>query len=220
MSVDTLPWWAVVYAFAGAVAGSWWLTGRERGAAVVVGATVVTQGLLHLLFELAHRLARAPAAATGVPGAEGTSGTEHWSAVSHTGMVMQHAGSMGMPSDSPLPSGMAQFGLAGMVVAHLLAAVVCGLWLWRGEAATHRIGRALAVALFAPLRRVWIVLFSTMPGAKAPSRGPAFGTGEHRPPAPSLLRHAVVRRGPPRGRSPVKSRVFRSAARRTAVISA
>ncbi|MEU9207736.1 hypothetical protein AB0D27_07215 [Streptomyces sp. NPDC048415] len=191
MSGDTLPWWAVAYAFAGTVSGAWWLTGRERGAAVVVGATVVAQGSLHPLFALAHQLAHAPAAVTGVPGA----------ASPHTGMVMHHTESMGMPSGSPLASALPHLGSAGMVLAHLLAAVLCGLWLWRGEAAAQRIGGAVAAVVFAPLRRVCRVLFRAVPEPEAPSCGPASGSGERRLPTPASLRYAVVRRGPPRSRS-------------------
>ncbi|MEV6946729.1 hypothetical protein AB0N07_33125 [Streptomyces sp. NPDC051172] len=210
MSGDTLPWWAIAYAFAGTVSGAWWLTDRERGAAAVVGATVVAQGLLHLFFDLAHRLTHAPN-----------------EALSPNGMVMQHAGSTGMPSHSmrepsgsPLPSVLTQHSMAGMVLVHLLAAVVCGLWLWRGEAATHRIGGALTAVVFAPLRWVCRVLFHAVTETGTPSCGPAFGAGEHHRPTPVSLRYAVVRRGPPSSRVGTQPPVSRSTARRTALTPA
>ncbi|MFC8513989.1 hypothetical protein [Streptomyces sp. NPDC057257] len=215
MSGDALPWWAVAYAFSGTVSGAWWLTGRERGAAAVVGATVVTQGLLHLLFALAHQLTHAPVAVS-----------------PHTGMAMHHEGptgvlsgsmemppgSMTMPADAPLTSALSHLGSAGMVMAHLLAAVVCGLWLWRGEAAAHRIGRVLTAVVVAPLRRVCRVLFQGVAEPEPPSRRPASGDEERRRPASVSLRYVVVRRGPPRETYGSQPPVSRSTARRRTAI--
>lgn len=207
MSGDVLPWWAVGVAFAGTASGAWWLTGREHGAVTVVGATVVAQGLLHLLFSLSPRLVSAASAAAGGPGAAGPSGMHHGAAISHSGMVVHHpgahSGATGAPSDVPLLSAVTHGGSVGMLLAHLLAAVACGVWLWRGEAAVHRIGRALAAALFAPLRRVCRVLLHTAAWREIPPRRVAVGGVEYRRPTPALLRYAVVRRGPPRARSAV-----------------
>ncbi|MDW8805286.1 hypothetical protein P1P68_10955 [Streptomyces scabiei] len=208
ISGDTLPWWAVGVAFAGTASGAWWLTGRERGAAAVVGATVVAQGLLHLLFSLSPRLMAATDAATGGPGATGAtgatgaSGTSHGVEISHSGMAMHHAGAhseaMGAPADDSLWAAVTHGGSVGMLLAHLLAALACGVWLWRGEAAVHRITMALAAVLFAPLRRVCRVLFRTAARHEVPSRGAVVSDGENRRPVTATLRHAVVRRGPPR----------------------
>ncbi len=77
MSGDALPWWAVACAFVGTASGARWLTGRERGAVAVVGATVVAQTLLHLLFVLAHRLVHASDAAVAMPGMDGSPGMRH-----------------------------------------------------------------------------------------------------------------------------------------------
>ncbi|MFF7984080.1 hypothetical protein ACFZDK_34035 [Streptomyces sp. NPDC007901] len=193
MSGDTLPWWAITYAFAGTVSGAWWLTGRDRGAAVVIGATVVTQALLHLLFALAHQLAHAPV----------TMSPHSGMAMHHSGSMAMPSGSMRMPSGSPLASALPHLGSAGMVLAHLLAAVVCGLWLWRGETAAHRIASALAAVVFAPLRRVCCALFRAVPEPESPSCRPAAGGEQRRQPTAASLRFAVVRRGPPPSRSAV-----------------
>lgn len=200
MSDDALPWWAVGLAFTGTACGAWWLTGPERGAGRVVGATVLAQGMLHLLFSLAHHLVRPP-------GAEHVFGTHHGVAFSDAGMAVHHPGTRsavtGASADSPLWSVVAHGSSAGMFLAHLLAAVVCGLWLWRGEAAVHRIGRVLAALLFAPLRRVCGVLFRTTAGRQArPCRG-SVGGWENPWSTSVPLRHAVVRRGPPRAWSTV-----------------
>lgn len=203
MTNDVLPWWAVGVAFAGTASGAWWLTGRERRAATIIGATVVAQGLLHLLFSLAHQLIRPPTAA-GIPTTERLSGTQGM-AFSHSGMGMHHSGmrsrAMQVPSDAPLLSAVTHEVSAGMLLAHLLAAVACGVWLWRGEAAVHRIGRALAAALFAPFRRVCRVLFRTVDRREVPTCRAADGATEDSRSTPSSLRHSVVRRGPPTGLS-------------------
>ncbi|WP_329272528.1 hypothetical protein [Streptomyces pseudovenezuelae] len=199
MSGDLLPWWAVGVAFVATASAGWWLTLRERGVETVVGATVVAQGLQHLLFSLAPGLVSARNTAAGAPEASGVSATHHgMAAMSHSGMLMHHPGTMVRPAEEPLLSVVTHGGSGGMLLAHLLAAVACGVWLWRGEAAVHRIGRALAAALFAPLRRVCRVLFRTAAWCELPSRRAAAGGPECRRSTPAELRHAVVRRGPPR----------------------
>lgn len=204
MSDDGLPWWAVGVAFAGTASGAWWLTAREHGAAAVVGATVTAQGLLHLLFSLSPRLMPTTKATVDAPGAMGVSHAHHGAATSHPDMVMHPSGrlsgAMGTPSGESLWSAVTHGDSGGMLLAHLLAAVACGVWLWRGEAAAHRIARALAAAVFAPLRRVCHVLFHATILREVPLRGVTVDGGENRRPAPAALRHAVVRRGPPPGR--------------------
>ncbi|MFE7899454.1 hypothetical protein ACFU3E_18370 [Streptomyces sp. NPDC057424] len=205
MSGDILPWWAVGAAFAGTATGAWWLAGRERGPTTVVGATAVVQGLLHLLFSLAHRLIRPPAA--GAPEAGGVSGMRHGAEFSPSGLVVHHHGQRSPGIDesagSSLLSAVTHENSAGMVLVHLLAAVMCGLWLWRGEAAVHRIGRALAAALFAPLRRVCGVITCASSEIAAHRWRTVAGARERSRPTPVLLRHALVRRGPPGARSAV-----------------
>ncbi|MEU3161123.1 hypothetical protein ACPCAJ_32150 [Streptomyces griseoincarnatus] len=214
MSGDLLPWWTLALGFTGTASGAWWLTGRERGAATVVGATALAQALLHLLFDVAHTLVRGPAGPS--------AGMDHTMTFSHAGMAMPmghpmpvtampHAGTSGAPV-SPLESVLARQGSLGMVLAHLLAAVVCGLWLWRGEAAAHRLGRALAVTLFAPLRRARRLLARTDCGGRAPVVRWLHGWTEAFPAASTVLRHAVVRRGPPKAGSALRRRSTGSSA--------
>ncbi|MFJ9536949.1 hypothetical protein ACIRPX_06820 [Streptomyces sp. NPDC101225] len=206
-SGEVLPWWAVGLAFVGAVPGGWWLTGRERAAPTVVGTTVAAQVLLHLLFSFAPRLAGHSGASDGMAGAGPGSGMPEM-VFGHAGMMMHHAGTahgsgpMTGSSGSPVASVVMHGGSAGMFLAHVLAAVVCGLWLWRGEAAAHRIGRALAAVVFAPLRRVFRTFFHTPVGSGVLSWRAVTGDGRHHwRTGPSALRHVVVRRGPPRARS-------------------
>lgn len=187
MSGSPMPAWAVGYALAGVTAGAWWLTGRERGALVVTGSTVVTQLALHVVFMLSQMVhgtgipTTGPAAMPGVPGMDpalyGGTAASGSSAVAHPGMGMgSHEWS------------------TGMLLAHTLAALVCGLWLWRGEAAVYRLGRALATFLAAPLRRALFAFAAPRP-RKAPRTravaAPAARLGHW------ALRHSVIRRGPP-----------------------
>lgn len=169
-----VPGWAVGYAFAATTAGAWWLAGRrERGAPAVTGATVATQFALHGWFNLAQAFATAPA------------GTGEMTA----GHPVPAADAM------PMATAAMDDGSIGMVSAHALAAVLCGLWLWRGEAAAFQLGRSLAVSLFAPLRLVVRVPAAFSP--PDPAR-PASFLVPPRLPRQVALWHGVTRRGPPK----------------------
>ncbi|MCZ4513382.1 hypothetical protein O3Q52_35575 [Streptomyces sp. ActVer] len=180
MSGAGLPWWAVGYAFAATTAAAWWLTGRERGVGLVTGATVVAQLGLHQLFGLAQR-----ARSSGI-----FMSTSSMDAGGHT-----HPMGPG-PADTLLMGGD-----VGMFAAHLLAAVVCGLWLWRGEEAAfrtaraiaYRTGRLLGTALFEPLQRALRVSAAMRPAG--PVRTPVFVPVRRL--RGVLLEYAVTRRGPP-----------------------
>lgn len=116
-------------------------------------------------------------------------------------------GMSGGPGGSGLTGGtgmsghdMAAHGMsAGMIAAHLLAALACALLLWRGETALARLfellaalGAVLAGALLAPLLALWC-----RPRGYRPPASPRPAAGRVRPPRLLLLSHAVVRRGPP-----------------------
>jgi hypothetical protein len=171
MSGDTLSGWAVGYAFAGTTAGAWWLTGRrERGALAVTGATVGAQFALHALFSASDALGmHTPTDAGNMAGMRAASGPATLASAGHGWS-------------------------AGMVLAHTLAALACGLWLWRGEAAVFRLGRSLAAFVYAPLRRARRVLAFAGP---LPSARPLAALGPARPLRRLLLQHVVSRRGPP-----------------------
>jgi len=94
----------------------------------------------------------------------------------------------------PMPAGHDMSGHAsyGMLVAHLLAALVSGLWLAAGERAAFTVLRSLATRLLVVLRL-----------AAGPGFTPArLRIRPHHSPRPLrlfLLVHAIVSRGPPRG---------------------
>lgn len=186
MSGSSMPAWAVGYAFAGVTAGAWWLTGRERGAVMVTGSTVVTQLVLHVVFMFSQMVhgtglpATAPTAMAGMPGMNPAS---YGGTVVGAG-AQAHAG-MGMGSHE---------WSTGMLLAHTLAALVCGLWLWRGEAAVYLLGRALATFLVAPLRLALLVFAATRPRSAPRTGAVATPTTQF---GHWALRHSVIRRGPP-----------------------
>lgn len=182
MSGAGLPWWAVGYAFAATTAAAWWLTGRERGVGLVTGATVVAQLGLHQLFGLAQRARSSD------------------TFMSTTSMDAGHTHTHPMgpePADTLLMGGD-----VGMFAAHLLAALVCGVWLWRGEEAAFRTARAVAyrtgrlllgVSPFELLRRALRISVAVRPAG--PVRTPVFVPVRWL--RGVLLEYAVARRGPP-----------------------
>lgn len=183
-SGGTVPGWMLGTAFLATASAAWWLTGRQRGGAVVTGATVGAQLVLHLLFHFSQSTPLTRASMThGAHGGGGMSGS--------SGME----GMAGM-ADAHLSS--AANGITpGMLLAHALAALVCGLWLWCGEAAAFRLGRTLAAAVFVPLRLVLRLLGADalpLPVRRLPAR-----PGAVRALRAALLHYVVARRGPPEG---------------------
>lgn len=80
----------------------------------------------------------------------------------------------------------------GMLAAHLLAALLCGLWLAQGEHAAFALARACADRAFVPL---WLVLAVLLP-PEPPPVPRRFRERAHRP-RQRLLVHAFTTRGPP-----------------------
>lgn len=100
------------------------------------------------------------------------------------------------------------FGLTpAMLLGHLIAAVLVGWWLRRGEAALWRLIRLAGSAArelqqwSAPLGRALALVAAVLRGllgmAGAAGRGPRPDREEYRLPVAAVLRHSVVRRGPP-----------------------
>ncbi|WEO98873.1 hypothetical protein A6P39_035205 [Streptomyces sp. FXJ1.172] len=183
MSGSDVPAWAM--AAGGAVAGAvgWCLAGRERGLPLIVTAVVAAQAVLHEAFSYAQSASggSAPADVSGM----GSMDMGHMD-MSH----MDHMSQMGHMGHS-MGGGSSSF---GMLAAHLLAAVLCGLWLAYGERATFRILRAVAGWLAAPLR----LLFASPLTPDRP-RVRLRRRRSDRAPRLLLLVHAITSRGPPVG---------------------
>ncbi|MDC0767043.1 hypothetical protein [Streptomyces sp. HD] len=203
MSGDTVPWWTLA---AGALAtggAGWCLAGRERGLPLVVSVVVVAQGGLHTFFEFAQSgaagAAGTDAAPTGSAAARHDMGSMADSMATHmasTGsMDMGHMGSAhtGM-SHMPMGHDMTGTSSLGMLAAHTLAALMCGLWLGHGERAAFRILRAVAGWLAAPLRLSLVL--PTPP--HRPRLRPRRGRSDRAPRLLPLV-HTITSRGPPAG---------------------
>lgn len=217
VSGTAAPGCALLAGFAGVGGTAWWLADRERGALLVTGLTVGSQAALHLLFALGRGgAASAPPAGGGfgrpwsllllcgphrVPPAE-TAGLLAAAGLDDGPDMDMGAGmDMGTAIGAPVHhvvaaalAGPAHHGCrtAGMLTAHLLAALLLGLWLAAGERAVFRLGRTLAARLCSPLL---LILRPACPPARP--RPPAVRSDTARRLRRLLLVHAVTSRGPP-----------------------
>ncbi|MFJ5830156.1 hypothetical protein [Streptomyces sp. NPDC093089] len=87
---------------------------------------------------------------------------------------------------------------AGMLAVHLLAALLCGLWLARGEAAFLTLAGAALAYAFTPLRALTVRV--AVPDA--PRRPHRRQRRNARRPHTVVLAHTLSRRGPPRLSAP------------------
>ncbi|MDX3450884.1 hypothetical protein PV396_02815 [Streptomyces sp. ME02-8801-2C] len=190
MSGSTVAWWTLA---AGALAtggAGWCLTGRERGLPLVVGVVVVAQGALHSAFSFTQGVGLGAGMGMG-PDAAG---------MPMDAMDMAHAGNgmgmgMGAGADHPAHLGHGLDVLSssyGMLAAHTLAALLCGLWLAYGERAAFRILRAAAGRLAAPLRTA--LALPALPDRPRPR--PRRGRSDRAPRLLPLV-HTITSRGPP-----------------------
>ncbi|MFF2062830.1 hypothetical protein ACFVWZ_13715 [Streptomyces sp. NPDC058200] len=149
----------------------------EQGPCTVLGATAGVQLGLHVFFSFLLEAAPGDGAPP-VP-------------------LAGHAHTMAADRAQTLTDGLGPAGHAhlsgGMVAAHIVAALACGLWLWRGEAALFGVLRLLRYALPGPLARKFAL--------PRPLRLPELPRLPVpvclREPATVLLQYAMPRRGPP-----------------------
>ncbi|WP_280399508.1 hypothetical protein [Nocardia carnea] len=104
-----------------------------------------------------------------------------WFAADPTSGHTDHAAAAGPPAEAPVPA---------MLVAHCLAALVCGVWLWCGE----RVAFSLAAALYT---RILVPLLLRLPAARPTMAVRPVDTADEPAVTVEFLRHAVARRGPP-----------------------
>ncbi|MBL3668933.1 hypothetical protein JL475_23650 [Streptomyces sp. M2CJ-2] len=198
MSGTGVPWWSLAAGTAVTGGAAWCLADRERGPVLVSSVVTAAQAALHPWFSYAQELA---ATSTTGGASDGTHSMLH---VTHRGRGSSVAEPMGPlgAMDSMAGTGHTvghtvdgmSLSSAGMLAAHLLAALLSGLWLAYGERAVFRILRAVAGWLAAPLR---------LPLAPAaPLRRPRVATRHRRTahrPYRLFLVYAITPRGPPAG---------------------
>ncbi|MFF2307716.1 hypothetical protein ACFVVP_35080 [Streptomyces sp. NPDC058128] len=207
MSAHRLPALTLLGAFTVTAAAAWAAAGRRRGAPTIAGALSVLQGALHLVFSLAGSRAgdtghpaTAPQATTamhGMHGIDGMHAMHNMHAMHGTAGADGAAGTAG-PHDLSATTAMFMDMSTGMLAAHLLAALLCGLWLAHGEAAFFTLARAALAYAFTPLR----LLLARAQVPDAPWRPVRRDRrGAHRPHT-VVLAHTLSRRGPPRLSAP------------------
>ncbi|MFF4366789.1 hypothetical protein [Streptomyces sp. NPDC001594] len=204
MSDRPVPWWALAAAFTGTAAGAWGLAGRERGPLAVTSAALAVQAALHGGFTLAQRAAPAGTAAAGPHAMCAARGMPSMAMRSMPMPSMPSPAVPAVPDGAAMATGcghtMAHLSPAdpsavGMLAGHVLAAVLCALWLAYAERGVFRVLRALAARLRTPLR----VLFG--PFAPVPHHPRIHVLRARREHAPRrlLLVRSLTSRGPPPG---------------------
>ncbi|MFJ6854110.1 hypothetical protein ACIQM3_26930 [Streptomyces sp. NPDC091271] len=211
MSEAPLPFWVPATSFLALAVPGWWFAARERGPWLVTGLAVATQGVLHNAFSAAqstlgtvgdtatpsvagaaapptdamagmHHMAHMGHSAT----SDAMTGTKHMAGMDHSA-TMDHMGSMAHSGHD-----MAGMSSTGMLAAHILAALVCGVWLAHGERAAFQTLRAVAGWLLAPLHPL---LTAPLPARRRRLR-PHRGLSDRLSPGLRCAR-ALDRRGPP-----------------------
>ncbi|MFC8271275.1 hypothetical protein ACFUJR_01760 [Streptomyces sp. NPDC057271] len=182
MSAHSIPPGSLYAAFAGTASLAWLAGGRRRGAFTIAGGLAAVQAGLHLIL---------------------SAGERHGGAVDHAATdpmaTADHAAMGHMATDPPTTSAMASVmegatghSTAGMLAVHTLAALVCGLWLARGEAALFALARTFGALAFTPLRLLLAV--ARVPELPHPVRPRPRTRRLHG----VVLAHTLSRRGPPR----------------------
>ncbi|MEV7369270.1 hypothetical protein AB0O51_00065 [Streptomyces sp. NPDC090301] len=198
MSAHQLPALTLLGAFTVTAAAAWTAAGRRRGAPTIAGALFVLQTALHLLFSLAgSRAGDTGHPATAPQEMHGTHGATGMHAMHGTAGADGAAGMAG-PHDLGATTAMFMDMSTGMLAAHLLAALLCGLWLAHGEAAFFTLARAALAYAFTPLR----LLLARAQVPDAPRRPVRRARRSAHRPHTVVLAHTLSRRGPPRLSAP------------------
>ncbi|MFI5708362.1 hypothetical protein [Kribbella sp. NPDC051620] len=186
MSGASLPWWAVGGAFVGVWSCGWRLAACERDVVSVTAIAVATQAVLHVGFTIAEMI--------------GSAGAVHsqmvmpdMSPVAHN-HGMTHAHEMAHSQGMGHGGGLALGSMLGMFAAHLVVALLSGLWLAYGERAVFSAVRYAAQWVRASLTLVNRVSAPLGLPRIRPSR-----TFRVRTMRQLRLVHAIVSRGPPAG---------------------
>ncbi|WKX73796.1 hypothetical protein [Streptomyces sp. XD-27] len=182
-----IPPSALLAAFGVTGATAWLAGGRRRGVLAIGGGLLAVQGGVHLIF------AGGQGAVT--QGAHATHGAHARHAAEHAARHATHPPDPAILADrAESAMGATGYGSTAMLTVHLLAALLCALWLWRGEAAFFQLLRCVRALAFTPLS---LAMAAIRPWATAPSvPPPARYTGDGRLRS-ALLGHALSRRGPP-----------------------
>ncbi|GAA3547681.1 hypothetical protein GCM10022235_14270 [Kribbella ginsengisoli] len=186
MSGASLPWWAIGGAFAGVWSCGWRLAACERDVVSVTAIAVAVQAVLHVGFTIAEMVGSAGAAHPQMVMPDATPVAHHHG--------MAHAHEMAHVQGMGHGGGLVLGSMLGMFAAHLVVALLSGLWLAYGERAVFRIVRYAAQRVRASLALVDKV--SAPLGLPRIKPGLVFRVRTMRR---LRLVHAIVSRGPPAG---------------------
>jgi hypothetical protein len=191
------------------------LAGRERGLLAIATGLAVGELGLHALFHLTAHVGGTGAMA-GMPAMAGSTsdpiarlaasllcgplpqGKTAWQIVADAGLD-PHLYLASLPAHTATTPWTLLGLRPEMLVGHLLAALVAGWWLRRGEAALFRL-LALAVVPLRALVRHLVGLLATVLAGPVDTAGPRVARRADSPwrlPGSLHLRHHLVRRGPP-----------------------
>lgn len=223
-----IPVWALLAGWAGVFAVASVFAGRERSLPGIAALMLAGQGVLHLVFTTGQWCAEPVAAGAGRDRVMALAGrlvcgggaplrlTPGGAARLVRQAGIDPASASAVPGMSAGPGGAAAAGAHGcmgytlpMLCGHLVAALVAGWLLRRGEAALWRVVRLSArgagrLAARSPLRAAWAAVraCALVTGGTAAPDGMSVrrrvDDGAVRLPRSVVLRHSVVRRGPPR----------------------
>lgn len=192
MSGASLPWWAVAGAFVGVWTCGWWLAAYERDVVSVTAIAVAVQAVLHVGFTIAELVGSA-GPVDPQPAMAATSPALHVHGMTH-GDAMAQAQGVAHAQGMAHGGGMMLGGMLGMFAAHLVVALLSGLWLAYGERAVFGAIRCAAQRVRASLTLVNRV--SAPLGLPRIQPGQVFQVRTMRQ---LRLVHAIVSRGPPAG---------------------
>ncbi|WP_433228173.1 MFS transporter [Actinomadura formosensis] len=164
-----VPGWAAATGFGAVLGVTLLLAGHERSLATILGGLLGGQFALHTLFT--HSAAQA---------------THHTPAM-HAAMA-HGADTVAAPAAHGGDS-------LGMTLAHCVAALVAAWWLRRGERAAWTLARRVAAVADRPVRLLLALL--AIEAANPPRPVAVVPAADAVPAAGRVLRHQVVRRGPP-----------------------
>ena len=168
LAAGTVPAWAAVAGFCAVLGVTLVLAGHERSLATILGGLLGGQFALHTLFTAASEPMYHP-----------MHGAAHGA---------------GHGADVLLPVAHGSGGTT-MTLAHTVAALIAAWWLRRGERAAWSLARRVAAAADRPIRLLLALL--TVEPAAPPRRIPAVTAADAVMATGRVLRHQVVRRGPP-----------------------
>jgi hypothetical protein len=174
MSGDGVPGWALALAFAALAATGYALAGRQRGFASIACLMLLGELGQHLLFTSAQNHAQDVAAIPEFVSGRVVPASAWICGMSHSGMGHDPGG-------------------AAMIVAHVVAGLVCAWWLRGGEVAVFRLLQTLG-ALAAPLLALLWPDTLVVPDYL---RAPPPADDSHVARCNRLLSTVLARRGPP-----------------------